>query len=337
MSFPRSSIPNLLHAPRKLSRAQPTRPDKAQIAHFQPEDKTMELHLEDRIGEGQWSTVWGATCVSKSEDLSKRCMSRTKLFAVKAVKGKLATEVALDESRILSYFMKDYEATEYVVPFHGFSAHHNGLVMDFISLTLGDFAHFFKGQKFTSKLLVQLQPIASACVAGLDYIHRHNVIHGDIKPSNILLRPIEQGSGLGIQLQGAQFQPLYCDFSAARYNSPDCSPSESAGTYDFMAPELFSLFAPDNWTSFATDVYALGVSLLYLVIGQSPYDYAHNTFQRRAMAMSARPLEAAGSNLEAAQKIRQTGVEIWIAQTIKSKALQRCTASEWKWKMTSMS
>jgi len=264
-------------------------------------------------------------------------MSRSKLLAVKAVKGRIATDVALKESRVLSFLMADPEAAEYVVTFHGFSTQHNGLVMDFISLTLEDFAHFFNGHDFTQELLVQLQPIVSACVAGLDYIHCHDIIHGDIKPSNILLRPIEQGSGLGIQLQGARFQPMYCDFSAARGNSFDCPPSESAGTYDFMAPELFSLSAPDNWTTLASDVYALGVSIIYMVTGQSPYGYAQNAFQRRAMAMSARPLEAACSDMQAAMKVQQTGLEEWVDGAVKPKALHRCSAREWKSSMMDMS
>jgi len=303
------------------------------MTYFQPEDPATELRLEDQIGEGQWSVVWGATCVSRLETLSQRRMSRTKLLAVKVVKGKLATEVALNEARILSYFMADFEAAEHIVPFHGFSPSFNGLVMDFISLTLEDFAHFFQDQKFSEELLAQFRPIAQACVAGLDYTHRHDIIHGDIKPSNILLRPIEQGTGLGIQLQGARFQPVYCDFSAARYNSPDRPPNESAGTYDFMAPELFTLSAPNNWTTCASDVYALGITFLYMVIGQSPYEHAHNAFQRRAMAMSASPVEQAGSDVLSAMKIQQSGVEQWISQAVKAQSGQRCTASEWKWAM----
>jgi len=260
-------------------------------------------------------------------------MSRAKLLAVKVVKGKLATEVALNEARILSYLMTDSEAGEHVVPFHGFSLDLNGVVMDFISLTLEDFAHFSQGQEFSDELLSQLRPMARACVAGLDYMHRHSIVHGDIKPSNILLRPIERSSGLGIQQQGARFQPLYCDFSAARYDSPDCPPNESAGTYDFMAPELFALSAPGNWTTLASDVYALGVTLLYMVIGQSPYDHAYNGFQRRAMAMSASPLEHAGSDMQAAMKIQQSGVEQWISEAVRAELGQRCTAGEWRWFM----
>ncbi len=90
--------------------------------------------------------------------------------------------------------------------------------------------------------------------AGLAQAHQQKVIHGDLKPANVLVT--QQG------------RAVLTDFGLARFAEPDGSHilSQHGGTLDYMAPELFHGQAP----TIATDIYALGVLIHTLLTGQTP-------------------------------------------------------------------
>jgi serine/threonine protein kinase len=97
-----------------------------------------------------------------------------------------------------------------------------------------------------------LLPIARA----LEYVHEHNIINRDIKPSNILL--------------AENNQPMLTDFGLVKlFESKETHLTASGtgiGTPDYMAPE--------QWTGEATalsDMYSLGVVLYEMITGHRPY------------------------------------------------------------------
>src|SRR5260370_20658696 len=95
--------------------------------------------------------------------------------------------------------------------------------------------------------------------AGRAEAHRNQVIHGDIKSSNIILTTGPDGA----------IRAVITDFGLARGMKAPQSGLESAapaGTPDYMAPELFR----DEKVSVATDIYALGVIFHELSYGQPP-------------------------------------------------------------------
>ena len=81
--------------------------------------------------------------------------------------------------------------------------------------------------------------------SGLAYIHSNNVVHMDIKPSNILLHREGESSVFKI-----------CDFNISRVGE---GPVDLDGESAYMAPEILR-----NKAYFASDVYSLG--LVYLVL-----------------------------------------------------------------------
>ncbi|MEW5942110.1 MAG: serine/threonine-protein kinase, partial [Chloroflexota bacterium] len=96
-------------------------------------------------------------------------------------------------------------------------------------------------------------PIAQA----LEYAHEHNIIHRDVKPSNILLT--EKG------------QPMLTDFGVAKLFDMEATADLTGtgmgvGTPEYMAPEQWQ-----GQVSAQTDVYALGVVLYEMVTGRRPY------------------------------------------------------------------
>ena len=119
-----------------------------------------------------------------------------------------------------------------------------------------------KGNPLPSELAVRyIERIARA----LDTVHRHGVLHGDVKPHNILIeresdRPMLTDFGLG---------DLLIDESRSSNES-------AAGTLAYMAPEIAQA-ALDGSSgsvaavrSVASDVYSLGVTLWFALTGQSP-------------------------------------------------------------------
>ena len=89
---------------------------------------------------------------------------------------------------------------------------------------------------------------------GLHAAHQKNVIHRDVKPDNLMLAPdgVVKVTDLGL----------------ARQIAKDMKTTKVMGTLHFMAPEQFEGKGMDR----RTDIYALGVSLYYLLSGQFPYE-----------------------------------------------------------------
>ncbi len=109
-------------------------------------------------------------------------------------------------------------------------------------------------EELIKEILINLLPV-------LIYIHSQGVIHRDIKPSNIILR----------QQDG---KPVLIDFGIAKEIihpvvdiSQDDSQSIIVGTSGFMSPEQ-AMGKP----TYASDIYSLGMTAIYLLTGRHPQD-----------------------------------------------------------------
>jgi len=87
----------------------------------------------------------------------------------------------------------------------------------------------------------------------IDHAHRQNVLHRDLRPSNILVA--ETG-----QLKVA-------DFGTSRFLEIAAHGSTVIGSPPYMAPEQFR-----GEAVFASDVYSLGVTMYQMLTGVLPYD-----------------------------------------------------------------
>lgn len=97
--------------------------------------------------------------------------------------------------------------------------------------------------------------ITNQVADALDYAHARNVIHRDVKPSNILLD--DQGNA------------YISDFGIAKIQegTVNLTGSGIVGTPAYMAPELSEGIAAGP----AVDVYSLGVTLFEMITGTAPY------------------------------------------------------------------
>lgn len=102
-----------------------------------------------------------------------------------------------------------------------------------------------------------IRQIAEQVLEVLSYLHQLKppVIHRDIKPQNIILQP--------------NHKIALVDFGAVQdtYRNTQVGGSTVVGTYGYMPPEQFRGKAVA-----ATDLYALGATILFLLTGRSPAD-----------------------------------------------------------------
>ncbi|MBI3960021.1 MAG: protein kinase, partial [Chloroflexi bacterium] len=125
-----------------------------------------------------------------------------------------------------------------------------------------------RGKLFAEESCNLLTPVARA----LAYAHQTGVIHRDVKPSNILLRPTSPGAPGSVQLEALDHPvvPLLSDFGIARaLDTPELTNvGRTIGTPAYMAPEQCAGSRDVNAQS---DIYSLGAVLYRCLVGRAPF------------------------------------------------------------------
>ncbi|MEB3294816.1 MAG: serine/threonine-protein kinase [Synechococcales bacterium] len=142
------------------------------------------------------------------------------------------------------------------------------LVQEYVSgSTLQQEVKRRNGDYFTEyevkQFLLEILPV-------LSYIHQNKVIHRDIKPANLIRRSHDQK--LVLIDFGAVKNDVSTIITAASENT--AFTSYAIGTPGFAPPEQMAMRPV-----FASDIYALGVTCIYLLTGKAPKDmrYDHQT------------------------------------------------------------
>ncbi|XP_058497005.1 mitogen-activated protein kinase kinase kinase 8 [Solea solea] len=95
--------------------------------------------------------------------------------------------------------------------------------------------------------------VTKQVLRGLEYLHSHNVIHHDIKPSNIVLmsnKAVLVDFGLTVQMT----EDIYI-------------PRDLRGTEMYMSPEVVLCRGHDT----KTDIYSLGTTIIHMQTGSPPW------------------------------------------------------------------
>jgi serine/threonine protein kinase len=105
--------------------------------------------------------------------------------------------------------------------------------------------------------------IVTQVAAGLGAIHEQNLVHRDIKPTNIMVRLKEERSVTAKIIDLGLAKTLDESASEAGISSPGAF----VGTPEFASPEQFGGVGVD----IRSDLYSLGVTLWVMMTGQTPF------------------------------------------------------------------
>ncbi len=205
----------------------------------------------DRLGSGGMGTVFKAR---------HRRMKRT--VAIKVLSWSLS-----ENKSFVQRFQREVEtaarlAHPNIVTAHDADVCEAGhyLVMEYVEGT--DLDRLVRTRGILSPKLAATMILQAA--RGLDYAHSQGVIHRDVKPANLLI----DGCGtlkitdLGLARSTEVFgQDSFQETSLTTHGG-------ILGTVDFMSPE--QAFNPSQ-VDHRADIYSLGCTLFYLVMGRPPY------------------------------------------------------------------
>lgn len=143
-----------------------------------------------------------------------------------------------------------------IVHFHNFHIDDEGyicLIMEFAEgISLDNYLEKVSGPIVEDRICDMFDQILDA----FGYAHQHNIIHCDIKPSNIMITP----DGM----------PKVLDFGIAKIIKGGESDKNGyiMGTPSYMSPEQVKGGA----LSVASDIYSIGVLLSQMLTGKAPYN-----------------------------------------------------------------
>jgi len=241
-----------------------TGPGVQQLLHLEPGDALGPYRIVREIASGGMATVYEA------EDLKHE-----RQVAIKVLRPELAAVLGADR------FIREMKTTAklqhpHILPLFD-SGEAEGLlfyVMPYIEgETLRD-----KLNRETQLSIDEAVRITTEVADALDYAHRHDVIHRDIKPGNILLH---------------EGRPLVADFGIALAVSAAAGGRTTEagvplGTPHYMSPEQATA---EKDLTHRSDIYSLGCVLYEMLAGAPPYtDTSAGQIIRRIVTDEARPV-----------------------------------------------
>lgn len=321
--------------------------DEIEVCH-DADDRPIEF------GRGAWSIVYKAR-VTPSVSTGpihtppSSPVTASRLYAVKAPLRRDARPVLRAEALTLTRLNLTPGYERHVVPFHGLHTDSEALVMSAIPLALCTFiedkADLARKQPSTATMFDPVQgpgswqDLARKLITGLAWLHQTaGMIHGDIKPHNILLRPVSSDKSDSEGSDPFPYEPLLADFSSA-VDIPSESTSAddmnrasmSAFTPPFTAPELLaSLTSGDVSPTPASDIFSMAATLLAAATGDLLLYPGSSNMQRLAMAREGhRILEFTRCGNNGSRVPRNGFVEKLIQPAVAKDPLQRIEASDW--------
>ncbi|HET8975847.1 MAG TPA: protein kinase [Solirubrobacterales bacterium] len=235
--------------------------------------------IEDRLGSGGMSSVFRAT---------DTILERT-------VAVKILAEHLSDDERFVARFRREALAVAKLVHPNivqvydtGIDSGRHYIVMEYVKGKSG--AQLLQSEG-TLDPETSVEIGIQAC-AGLDYAHRHGIIHRDVKPGNLMI--------IGGPAGGGDMTVKLADFGIARASEQSriTQVGSVVGTAAYLAPEQ----ARGDEATPSSDVYSLGVVLYQFLTGRLPYEGA-SLAELAVRQQSERPLPPSSYSDEVPQAI----------------------------------
>ncbi len=211
--------------------------------------------LDKTLGHGGMGSVYEATDITLQRRVALKMM-HPHLAARESFQKRFLQEARaiarLEHGNIVNIYQASFEAGQLF------------LVMELVTGgSLREYLHHLETQDKIIQLPEAVE-LVRQMADGLHYAHDQQMVHRDIKPDNVLLRPATTPG------KHSTFNILLADFGLAQLaeNIVESSPGVAKGTFPYMSPEQCLGQRVDQ----RTDIYALGVVLYELVVGMRPFD-----------------------------------------------------------------
>ncbi|RVD81555.1 uncharacterized protein DFL_009414 [Arthrobotrys flagrans] len=287
-----------------------------------------------KLGSGAWSNVYKGIYHPQSSQ-------KPLLIAVKRPLNTFSTPALKREATILSHIHKKLNASNKynsIIPFHGFDASTASILMTALSgdnleqftsrcrASLPRDNSNFNALKLPVVGITQWLFISERLISAFAFLKASGVIHGDVKPQNILTKAFDRSlldddgvrkyDWISDEEAAGLVEPIVADFSSSYIvdnagNIPDEEEAINAVTTIYCAPELLAAFltpptTPTKPTSsssspktkteprplptFSSDHYGLCMTLLQSAIGSHPYSAANMDIQRNMWVRQGDPM-----------------------------------------------
>ncbi|MBZ0290388.1 MAG: serine/threonine protein kinase, partial [Anaerolineae bacterium] len=197
--------------------------------------------IVEHVGRGGMADVWSAR---------DKHLQRT--VAIKTIARDLSQDV--EPIRLFEREARTIAQLEHphILPIYDFGEYENQLYIAMRYVTGGSLESLLSRGSLPISEAIRY---AKAIAAALDYAHVNNVIHLDLKPSNILM--------------DSTMSPYLADFGLATVLGPECRAANPGyGTLLYMAPEQLTESVLDH----RADVYAFTILVFHMLKGELPFD-----------------------------------------------------------------
>jgi serine/threonine protein kinase len=225
-------------------------PARTQASPTQGTVIASRYRVEERIGEGGMGHVYRVTHLRLGKGFALKLM-RAEISADPKLREQFYREARLASSMVHQHIVS-------IVDFGEDSAWGAFMVMELLA-----------GEPLTDRLRRHgTLPVKAACdvvlqlADALHYIHKQNVVHGDIKPDNVLCDRVSSS-------ERRRWNIKLLDFGLAHIRSHDSEQRAKtvAGTPEYLAPERITGNPPNP----SMDVYSLGIVMYELLTGAPPF------------------------------------------------------------------
>ena len=208
------------------------------------------------IGIGNFSEIWHVINQKYKQEFAMKTFLKSKLIDKKCVKR------IIKERNLMAKINHPF-----IVNMHFSFQDNHYLYMILDLMKGGDLRYYIKLSEKSKKIFTEKEAnfIVANLILSLEYIHKNNIIHCDIKPDNILLN--KQGyfflTDFGIAMNKSDKE----NHNISNNNITSYENNYLAGSLGYMPPEIMF----EESINFCADYFSLGVVCYELMMGKLPY------------------------------------------------------------------